>query len=108
MAKLVFDFVPLEHIQGDMGGYRLEPCSEKQALDGDIRSYVKDLSTCIRFGIPCSTGSEPLVSLGDEIYVILSCNCGDGEIFTQFARLVVCPTQVIKTISGRRYELQLN
>jgi hypothetical protein len=106
MAKLVFDFVPLEHIQGDMGGYRLEPCSERQALDGDVRSYVKDLSTCIRFGIPCSTGNEPLISLGDEIYIILSCDCGGAPII---ARLIPCPTQSLFYRQSRiRFVIPLN
>jgi hypothetical protein len=106
MAKLVFDFVPLEHIQGDMGGYRLEPCSERQALEGDIRSYVKDLRTSIRFGLPCSGGGEPLISLGDEIYVILSCNCGGDPII---ARLIPCPTQTLfSRASKHKFEIQLN
>ena len=105
MAKLVFDFVPLEHIQGDMGGYRLEPCSERQALDGDVRSYVRDLSTSIRFGLPCSGGGEPLVSLGDEIYVILSRNDWGQPIL---ARVFFNPVQVLKSVRGHNYILQLN
>jgi hypothetical protein len=102
MKKLVFDCAPLNYMEGQVRGYRLEPCSEREALCGPLKSYVDDLDLCIRFGLPYKNNGEPIIDKDCRIFVVMKDSRGVGYFF-RFIPVYV------EQLKGRlNYELILN
>jgi hypothetical protein len=102
MKKLVFDHAPMDYLEGSVKGYRLEPCSEREALYGPLKSYVDDIDLCIRFGLPYKNNGEPIIDKDCRIFIVMKDSRGVGYFF-RFIPVYV------EQLKGRlNYELILN